>query len=110
MPPPVEATGDKPQLAADLFYSLIKGETHYVQAAPVLTLTTFSFTKPETGRIGRGTRTTEKPHPDAPEGYEWLKTLDDKNQDAPRGQWQRVQVWEAADSWNPKHYDLPASP
>lgn len=107
-PPPVDATGDKPTKAASLFASLIKGETHYVEAAPVVTITSFSFTRPTAGRTGRGTRTTEKPHPAAPDGYVWLKTVDDINQDGGRGKWQRVQSWEAADEWNPNHYNIPS--
>lgn len=106
-PPPIEAVGDKPTKAAKLFYKLVKGETHYVETSPVVTVTTFSYTQPEAGRTGRGTRTTAKPHPAAPAGYVWLKTVDDINQDGARGKWQRVQKWEAADDWDVDHYTIP---
>lgn len=109
MPPPIEAEGDKPAKAAKLFYKLINGNTHYVETSPVVTITTFSFTRPLAGRTGRGTRVTEKPHPAAPDGYVWLKTVDDINQDGARGKWQRVQKWEAADDWDVDHYTIPAS-
>lgn len=109
--PPDFAPGASAELKArarKLYSKLIKGNTHYVESAPVLTITTFSFLEPETGRTGRGTRTTEKPHPSAPGGYVWLKTVDDKNQDGARAKWQRIQKWEAADAWDEDHYNLPA--
>lgn len=92
-----------------LYDAIANGEESYVVAAPVVKITTFSFTRPTAQRTGRGTRTAAKPHPAAPDGYVWLKTVDDINQEGGRGKWQRVQMWEAAEEWNTYHYNIPPS-
>lgn len=90
-----------------LFEYLNRGQDSYVLAAPTVTFVTYSYTQPITLRTGRGTRTTEKPHPSAPDGYQWLCTVCDINQDGGRGKWQRIVKWEAADEWAPFTYDIP---
>lgn len=93
----------------ELYNALADNQEGYVESAPVVKITTFSHTRPTAGRTGRGTRTTEKPHPAAPDGYEWLKTVDDINQDGKFGKWQRIVMWEAADVWRPYVYNIPPS-
>ncbi len=83
---------------------LKKGGEGWLVAAPVVQITTTSVARPTVGAIGRGTRTAEKPHPAAPNGYIWLKTGDKALQQGAKGKWQRVQIWSAAEDWDEYFY------
>jgi hypothetical protein len=83
---------------------LKKGGEGFLVAAPVVQITTTSVNKPAVGTIGRGTRTTTKPHASAPDGWVWLKTADKAVQQGAKGKWERVQVWSAAEEWDEYFY------
>lgn len=99
-PPPLTPSGDNINQASNLFYRLIKGVESYLVAAPEVKKTTYSYTRPTVGAIGKGTRTTAKPDPSAPDGYQWLKTADRAVRQGRKGKWERIQVWTAADEWD----------
>lgn len=83
---------------------LQKGGESYLVPAPIVQITTTSVNKPSVGQTGRGTRTTSKPHPSAPDGWVWLKTADKATQSGSKGKWQRVQIWSAAEDWDAYFY------
>jgi len=83
---------------------LKKGGESWLVPAPVVQITTTSVNRPTVGAIGRGTRTTSKPHPAAPDGYVWLKTSDKAVQQGAKGKWERVQIWTGAEEWDEYFY------
>ena len=86
--------------AYKLFALLSKNVETYMVSAPVVTITTTSITKPGVGKIGVGTRTADKPHADAPDGYVWIKSGDRAIRQGAKGKWERIQSWMAADDWD----------
>lgn len=83
-----------------LYDLLLAGTDSYLIPAPTVKKTTTSATRPNVGAIGRGTRTTAKPDPAAPAGYEWLKTGDRALRQGRGGKWERIEEWTGADEWS----------
>jgi len=98
LPGPLEGPLQK---LADL---LQRGTESYLVAAPIVRKTTTSHARPTIGAIGKGTRTTTKPHPAAPDGYQWLKTADKATQTGAKGKWERIEQWTGADVWDETLY------
>lgn len=94
LPGPVE------EAVQQLYDRLLLGQDTYFVPAPVVRMTTYSSSRPTVNKIGKGTRTADKPHPAAPNGYVWLMTADRATQTGPRGLWVRVREWTAADDWD----------
>lgn len=85
----------------DNLYALwLKGVESYTVEAPAVRKTTFTATRPTVDKIGIGTRSVDKPHPAAPNGYQWLKISDRAIRQGRKGKWERVEVWQAADAWS----------
>lgn len=103
LPGPLE---EEVQALADL---LLKGQETFFVGSPQVRIVTTSHRKPTVGKVGRGTRTTDKPDPSAPDGYEWLKMADKATRTGRKGKWQRIQVWAGADEWAAIVYDEPAA-
>lgn len=83
-----------------LYDRLARQQEGYFIASPTVRKVTTSVNKPTVGKIGIGTRTTDKPHPSAPDGYVWIKSADRATQTGRKGKWERTEVWDAADDWD----------
>jgi len=99
--------GPVSELAAQLWNRLLLGRETYLESAPVVTITRYSYSRPAVGRIGRGTRTAEKPDSAAPDGYEWIITAWKARRQGRKGKWEEYVVWSGAEVWDNLTYDIP---
>lgn len=84
--------------AKDLAFKILRGQSSYIVAAPVVRVTSRTYAKPLTSATGT------KGHPPAaagyPPGYEWVKTADRAMRQGSRGTWERIEEWTGADTWD----------
>ena len=88
-----------PTSVPELYELLLRGQDTYIVSAPVVRITKTSSAFSGVDPVGVGTRTTDKPHPDAPDGLVWLTTASRATQTGRRGKWEKVTEKSGADEW-----------